>query len=34
MNGSKTKQNENEKDLWMDLLEEEENLDNEALYYT
>lgn len=34
MNGSKVKQNENDKDLWMDLLEEEENLDNEALYYT
>jgi len=34
MNGSKTKKNENDKDLWMDLLEEEENLDNEALYYT
>ena len=34
MNGRKTKKNENDKDLWMDLLEEEENLDNEALYYT
>lgn len=31
---AKRKKNENDKDLWMDLLEEEENLDNEALYYT
>ncbi len=34
MNSSKTKRNENDKELWMDLLEEEENLDNEALFYT
>ena len=34
MNGSKTKNNDQDQDLLIDIMEDESSIDNEALYYT